>query len=150
MANPFKLHEVEMKMVQTKRTLPVLLAKQAEKHFTESFSKGGLDEHKWEESKRRIDGEKAYMNKPRGISMQRWHSNPTLVGVTGMLRRKVSNSIRNSTWNNIRLVVDLPYASVHNDGEGKQPERPFMKPTQTLKDMQLKLIKIEIDKIWKV
>jgi hypothetical protein len=148
MANPFKFDVVKAKLEETKRVLPVVIAKQAEQHFTEAFDKGGLDKNKWAESKRRIAGEPAYKAKPRGISMQRWHSNPTLVGVTGALRRKVSRSIMNATWANIKLVVDLPYAKYHNEqGAGKE-WRPFMIQTPELEDKQQKTIKEKMDKIW--
>lgn len=148
--NPFKFGEIKSRLEETKRVIPVVIAKQAEQHFTEAFNKGGLDEHKWDESKRRIEGEKAYMQKPKGITMQRWHSNPTLVGVTGALRRKVSRSIMNATWANIRLVVDLPYAKYHNEKMEGSTWRPFMIQTSTLKDKQLKLIREKFDKIWKL
>jgi hypothetical protein len=149
MANPFKFGEIKTRIEETKRVLPVVIAKQAEQHFTESFNKGGLDEHKWDESKRRIEGEKAYTAKPKGISMNRWRSNPTLVGVTGALKRKVSRSIMNATWTNVRLVVDLPYAKFHNEKNNDLAWRPFMIQTSALRAKQIKLIKEKMKLIWK-
>lgn len=148
MPNPFKFNEVKARLEEAKRVLPIVIAKQAEQHFTEAFNKGSLDEHKWDESKRRIEGEKAFMAKPKGITMQRWHSNPTMVGVTGALRRKVSRSIMKATFLEIRLVVDLPYAKYHNEKTEGLAWRPYMIQTNTLREKQLKTIKEKMDKIW--
>lgn len=156
MSNPFKFNEVLRRMEETKRNLPVIIAKQAEAHFTDSFTKGGLDENRWPEVKRRMPNEKAYNHPVKGISLNRWHSNPILVG-KGELRRKVSRSISNATWSLIRLVVDLPYAKIHNEGgrTGRGgtveiPARPFMKQTPILRRLQIETIKKEISRIWKL
>ena len=150
----FNLQQVKANLERTKRELPMKLSAQAENHFAESFTKGGLDEYKWKEVNRRIDGTKEYKYKPKGISESAWHSNPILVG-TGTLRRKVAKSAVERTFQRIRLQVDLPYASIHNEGgqAGRNhtstiPARPFMKQTTTLTSMQTELIREYMDKIW--
>lgn len=136
---------VKLKIAETKRVLPVMLAKQAENHFTESFSKGALDEYKWKEVQRRIPGTKAYKYPlKKGLTRRK---KPILV-MTGNLRRKVSRSISDARWDKVRLVVDLPYADVHNEGSEKITARPFMKQTNKLTTMQVDLINKETDKIW--
>lgn len=154
MPTGFQFDVVRQKLALTKRVLPVKLAKQAENHFTESFTKGGLDNYKWQEVQRRTQGTRAYKypSKPKRSS----RTSPILVR-TGNLRRKVSRSIHSSTWDNIRLVVDLPYAAIQNEGgyagrnhSAKIPARPFMKQTDKLTTMQKALIKSEMDKIWKI
>jgi len=152
--NRFNLQQVKANLERTKRELPMKLSAQAENHFAESFTKGGLDEYKWKEVNRRIDGTKEYKYKPKGISESAWHSNPILVG-TGTLRRKVAKSAVERTFQRIRLQVDLPYASIHNEGgqAGRNhtstiPARPFMKQTTTLTSMQTELIREYMDKIW--
>lgn len=138
--------KVKQNISLTKRVLPVKLAKQAENHFTESFSKGRLDEYKWKEVQRRMPGTKAYKYpKKKGLSRRR---NPILV-MTGNLRRKVARSIQDARWDKVRLIVDLPYAEYHNEGTDNITARPYMKQTATLTNMQLKLIETETDKIWK-
>ena len=155
MSNPFKFNEVLKRMEESKRALPIAIAKQAEAHFTDSFTQGGLDEHRWPEVKRRMPDEDAYDRPVKGISLNRWHNNPILVG-KGVLRRKVSRSISMATWMLIKLVVDLPYAKIHNEGgrTGRGgtveiPARPYMKQTRVLRRKQIDLIKTTISKIWK-
>lgn len=138
--------KVKRQLEQTKRVLPVRLAKQAENHFTESFTKGALDEHKWKEVNRRIEGTYEYKYpKKKGLSRR---TSPILVR-TGNLRRKVSRSMANATWDGVRLVVDLPYAKAQNEGTDDIPARPYMKQTNTLAKKQVDLINNEMDKIWK-
>ena len=146
MSQGFNISQIRANIERTKRELPIVLSKQAENHFTESFSLGKLDGNKWSEVNRRIPGTNEYKYKRRGISIQRQHSNPILVG-TGTLRRKVSRSIRIATWNRIQLVVDLPYADRHNEGDD-MPYRPFMKQTPELTVMQTKEINQMMAQIW--
>lgn len=153
MANKFNFERVKAAIEQTKRTLPLLLAKQAENYFTDSFKKQQLGPTKWAEVQRRIPGtfEYRWPARPKASSRTR----PIMIG-TGNLRRKVSRSIHEATWDRVRLVVDLPYAKIHNEG-GKAgrnhsstiPARPYMKHTAELGKMQTKLITTTTNKIWK-
>lgn len=152
--NRFNFQQVKANLERTKRELPIKLSAQAENHFAEAFTKGGLDEYKWKEVNRRIDGTKEYKYKPKGISLLANRSNPILVG-QGTLRRKVAKSAVERTWQRIRLAVDLPYAAIHNEGgqAGRNhattiPARPFMKQTAVLTTMQTALIRQYMDKIW--
>lgn len=153
MSTKFKLDIVRAKLAQTKRVLPIKLANQAQNHFTKSFTVGALDDNKWNEVQRRTAGTKAwkYRSKPKASS----RTSPILVR-TGNLRRKVSRSIHEVSWSRTRLVVDLPYAQIHNEGgyagrnrAAKIPARPFMKQTSKLTTMQTALVRSEMDKIWK-
>ena len=114
-SNKFNFKQVKANLNKTKRELPIKLAAQAENHFAEAFDKGGLDEYKWKEVNRRIDGTKEYKYKPKGISLSANQNNPILVG-KGTLRRKVARSAVERTFQRTRLVVDLPYAAIHNEG----------------------------------
>lgn len=143
--NSFNLHIVQQRLAETKRVLPIVLSKQAENYFTGSFTKQGLGTDKWQEVNRRIAGTKEYKYpKFKGLARR---TKPILIG-TGALRRKVSNSIRTATWDNITLIVDLPYAGVHNEGEGHIPARPFMKQTPELTILQRNKITQHLTKIW--
>jgi phage gpG-like protein len=113
--NRFNFQQVKANLKITKRELPIKLSAQAENHFAEAFDKGGLDENKWKEVNRRIDGTKEFKYKPKGISLSAHQSNPILVG-KGTLRRKVARSAVERKFDRIRLVVDLPYAAIHNEG----------------------------------
>jgi phage gpG-like protein len=142
----FGFTRIRANIERTKRVLPVVLAKQAEGYFTKSFSLGKLGPTKWQEVNRRTPGtlEYKYPSKPKASA----RTSPILVR-TGALRRKVSKSIANATWQQVRLVVDLPYAEFHNEGNDNTPARPFMKQTKELEIKQRNTIRYEMDKIWK-
>lgn len=145
MANRFNFQEVRSKLARTKRELPIVLSKLTENHFTESFEKGALDEHKWPEVKRRIEGTPEYKYpKKKGLSRR---TSPILVR-TGTLSRKVSRSITNASWQQVRLAVDLPYAEAQNKGNANIEARPYMIHTKTLENKQLKTIDHQMSKIW--
>lgn len=101
MANKFGFDKVLKNVDQLKKTLPVLLANQAQTFFVGSWKQQG-----W-----------------MATSLERWPKRKggkdpgraTLVK-SGKLRRAVGQSIRFKTFDKIQLVVALPYAAVHNDG----------------------------------
>lgn len=112
-SNRFNFDQVKQNLERTKRELPVRLAKQAENYFTASFTKQGFDGKKWKEVNRRIPGTYEYKYpKSKGLTRR---TKPILIG-SGALRRAVSNSIRNATFELVELQVDLPYAQIHNQG----------------------------------
>lgn len=141
MANKFHFDRVIANMEQVKMELPVRLAKQAENYFLGGWKKQGFDGEKWPEVQRRIPGTNAWKYpKNKGLSRR---TKPIMVG-TGDTRRKVSNSMRDATWERIRLIVDSGYAKFLNEGRF-----PFMFQTDELKKMQLGLINKTIDTIWR-
>lgn len=142
--NRFGFGQVRLNIERMKIDLPVVLAKQAEGFFTDSWAKQGWDGQKWKEPQRKIPGTYAYKYaKPAA------RTRATLVQ-TGALRRAVSNSIRSQTFNSIRLVVDLPYAAAHNDGEGSMPQRTYMKDSPILRIKQQEKIKQFTDSVWRI
>jgi phage gpG-like protein len=156
--NKFNFHHIKLQIAQTKRELPVLLANQAQNYFTETFTKGGIGDEKWKEVNRRTPDTNEYKY-PKFKGLQR-RTSPILSGAGwrirgGELRRRVARSIVNAQWQQIRLVVDLPYAEIHNKGgqAGRNhattiPARPFIKQTRELGVMQERTIKKTMDKIW--
>jgi phage gpG-like protein len=118
--------------------------------FLDSFKKGAWRDGNtqgWKEVQRRIQGTPEWKY-PKTKQLSR-RTSPILVR-TGKLRRAVRNSVRQQTFNKVELVVPLKYAAVHNDGEGKMPQRKFMGDSKTLGAMQFKLIYREFDKVWNV
>ncbi|KAA2242816.1 hypothetical protein F0L74_09820 [Chitinophaga agrisoli] len=90
-----------------KHYLPTLLANQAQNFFTDSWKrKGWLDAglKPWAQPHRASHG-----------STKRERSRAILVK-TGRLRRAVSSSLRQKSFEKIRFVVDVPYAAIHNEG----------------------------------
>lgn len=143
----FKFRKLKVNLAKMKHDLPVILANQAQNYFVSSFKKQGWDDTGWKEVKRRQPGTDEYKYpKFKGLSRR---TSPILVR-TGRLRRAVSNSIRNATFQSVRLVVDLPYAAAHNDGDSENniPKRHYMGNSPILVQEQRKKIKSFINKTW--
>lgn len=101
--NKFGFGKVIRNVEKLKKTLPVLLANQAQNFFVDSWKKGGWDDgtiQRWQK---------------RGKETKKTQGRALLVK-SGKLRRAVSNSIRMKTFDKILLTVPLPYAAVHNEG----------------------------------
>lgn len=101
MANKFGFDKVLRNVEQMKKSLPPLLANQAQTFFVNSWKQQGWTNTTLERWPKRKDG------KDPGRA--------TLVK-SGKLRRAVNQSIRFKTFEKIQLVVALPYAAVHNEG----------------------------------
>ena len=146
MANQFGFDRVQENIKAMKDDLPKVLANQAQSFFVKSWANQAWEGQQWKEVKRRIVGTPEYKYpKNKGLGRR---TKAILVG-TGRLRRAVATSIRSQQFNNIRLVVDLPYAEVINEGGAHMPKRTFMKDNPTLRGMQGDKIKEFTDKIWK-
>lgn len=101
--NKFQFRRVVQNVEKLKKTLPNLLANQAQTFFVQSFKKQGWDDNgvkAW--AKRQDTGKKS---QGRSILVK-----------SGKLRRAVGQSIRVKSFDKIQLVVALPYAAVHNEG----------------------------------
>lgn len=137
MSNPFHTDRILEDMQRMKRELPILIANQAQVYFTHAFTQQGLGSEQWKEVKRREEGTPEYKYpKYKGLSRR---TSPILVR-SGNLRRAESNSIRNATWDSVKLVNALAYASYQNEGTATIDARPFMKQTPQLLAKQTKLI----------
>lgn len=117
MPNKFKFDRVIANTEVMKRTLPVMLGNQGTNFFIRTFDRQGFDDNglqKWKEVKRRQQGTPEYKYpKNKGLSRR---TRPIEVGETGRLRRAVSASLRQATFNRIRWVVPLKYAAIQNEG----------------------------------
>lgn len=149
MANKFKLDETIKRFDSLKRSVPILLANQAQTFFVQRFKEQSWpDTGNWKQVQRRIQGTNEYKYpKSKGLSRR---VTPILVR-TGALRRAVSTSIRQATFEKIRLDVptSLVYAGVHNFGTNRIPMRKFMGDTPILRKKQLDLIQREFNKAFK-
>jgi phage gpG-like protein len=153
----FGFDKVLRNMQEVKKQLPTVLANQAQTFFTHSFDKQGFEEGKdpWQEVKRRQEGTSEYKYpKYKGLGRR----TKAILSGSGRLKRAVASSVRQATWDLIRLIVDVPYADIHNKGgEGKafgkhafkMPKREFMGDSSILRKMQKDKIKQVIDKIWR-
>jgi hypothetical protein len=137
MANKFNIGELVKNIEEVKRTLPILLANQARRYFVNSWQQQGYEGTPWKEVKRREPGTPEYKYpKYKGLSRR---TNPILVS-SGALRRDANNSIQSQTWDLVRLVSSLEYASYVNK------DRPFMKDSPGLRAKQVKLITETVNK----
>jgi len=125
--NKFNFEEVQKRLIGAERETLVLLSNQAQNYFLSSFRKQGFDGKTWQEVQRRDPSTKAYKY-PKTKGLQR-RTSPILVGAGfrvrgGKLRRAVSSIARTAEINTssgggnsrLRMVVDLPYAKIQNEG----------------------------------
>lgn len=126
----------------------MLLANVARKYFVNTFKAQGFDGKGWKEVNRRTQGTKEYKypSKPKASS----RTSPILVR-TGALRREVNNSIRKTTWSEIRLGISdaTPYAAYVNEGTDKMPARTFMANSKELNKQIKATLQAEIKKVFK-
>lgn len=143
----FKFEALKARIVKMKEVLPVQLAAQAQSYFVGSWAAQGWDGAGWKTPKRRIDGTPEWKY-PKKKDLGR-RTRATLVK-TGTLRRAVNNSIRSQVFGQggVRLMVDLPYADVHNSGLGNMPKRKFMGDSPILRVKQIQKIKQFTDNVW--
>lgn len=144
--NKFNLGATITALNKTKRELPIKIANLTRNFFLNSFRQQGFTdavENKWKEVQRRIPGTPAFKY-PKKKQLSR-RTSPILVR-TGKLRREVSNSIRNATWEEIRLGVSdaTPYAEAQNDGTKHIPKRKFMGKSRMLTVQTKEKIRKEI------
>ncbi len=149
--NKFRLGEIKRAVQLLKHDLPIDLANQAQNFFTKSFSISSWEGQAWKTPQRKIPGTKAFKY-PLKTGLGR-RTRATLVE-SGALRRAVSNSVRSARWELIRLVVDLPYAAVHNEGlpmkNGEpMPKRQYMGDNPELRKLQIAKINNYLTKVFK-
>lgn len=118
--------------------------------FDDSFKEEGFDNVKWEDVKRRISGANLYKPTPKDPSKK---TRPILQGLSGKLRRAVSNSSQSGyKINNLTyvLVVNNEYAQYHNEGTNKIPKRKFIGVSTKTNKKILMFISSKINKIWEI
>ena len=141
----FDFKEVLGKVEQTKKVLPKKLANMTQNYFVLSWKKQGFDNKSWLQVNRRKPGTPEFKYpKTKGLTRR---TKPILVA-SGELRRRVANSVVVADWDNIKLVVDLPYAAAMNEGTKTTPSRPFVGQTNELTNKQYNMIENFFDKVW--
>ena len=160
----FNFESVKQKLATSRRELLKRLSEQAQNYFVSSFKKQAWNGQPWKEVQRREEGTKAFKY-PKTKGLQR-RTQPILIGAGwqkrgGTLHRAVSTMARTAelTAGGFRMIVDLPYAEIHNEGgQGKafgkysftMPKRQFVGQTEELTQKQTKTIEKVITKIWQV
>jgi phage gpG-like protein len=133
--NRFEFENIVKKLDKAKVDLPKLVASDIRNYFVNSFRRQGFDGQKWQEVKRREKENQTAKDKK-----------PILIQ-TGRLRRSVNESIRKTTWDEIVLGIDTPYAKYHNEGTDKIPKRQFMGQSKELDEKVKNRIEKTIKKI---
>lgn len=153
MEDKFKFGILKENITRMKTELPLVLGNHAQNFFTRSWDNQGWDGKPWKDVKRHdtSTSEYKYPIKLRARKL----SSPILVGVYkgrsgGFLRRATSRSLRSTTFQSVRLVVDLPYAAAQNEGNPDKglPARPYMKQSRQLTKEQREKIKNFMDGLW--
>ena len=129
------------------------MSNQAQNYFLSSFKNQGFDGQQWQEVKRRTPGTPEYKY-PKTKGLQR-RTSPILTGAGyrirgGTLRRAVSSMARTSeiSQNKLRMIVDLPYANILNEGGKNMPKRQFVGQTSELTKMQHDKIEDIFKRVW--
>jgi phage gpG-like protein len=68
---------------------------------------------------------------------------------SGDLRRSIIREPVNKSQLSVKISTDLPYAKVHNEGEGKMPKRQFMGNSYKLNENCKKILISQLDRIFK-
>ena len=119
---------------QRKKSMPAKIANTAVNHFKEGFVKGG-----GQTNKSKGGWKKRKYNKDKGRA--------TLVK-SGDLKRDIK--VRETNWN--RIVVgtqNVKYASYHNEGTHKLPQREFIGDSKELEKKVEKIIKENLRKAFR-
>ena len=148
MASQFDFKRVQLRLQQAEKGLSLAMANVAKNEFLNNFREQGFNGKKWKEVQRRIEGTKAYSgNKDKGK-----RTRAILQGKgSGRLRKDVANSVANGRKNSelsYTLVVENNYASYHNDGTSKIPQRQFVGMTEKLNKKILNKINEKFIQIW--
>lgn len=133
--NRFEFENIVAKLNKAKVDLPKLVASDIRNYFVNSFKRQGFDGQKWQDVKRH-QKEKQTAKDKKPILIQ-----------TGRLRRSVNESIRKTSWEEIVLGIDTPYAKYQNEGTDRIPKRQFMGDSKELKTIIHNRIEKEIKKI---
>lgn len=133
----FGFDKVLKNLDRVKRELPKQVANDTKLYFLNAFRLEAWDGQPWELPQRRK--RKARSSRDRS---------KTLIQ-TGALRRAVSNSLKEATFQVIRFdVTDVTYAGYNNFGTPRNPQRQFMGQTNELTKIQTERITKIMDRIW--
>ena len=145
----FKFNLTKRLFKDQKRTLPIILGKEAKNFFLDSFRRMGFTDFNL---KRWI---------PRRKRLQKGRTSPTLIEPatlikTGTLRRSIR--VSPTTFRLTKIFTNLRYAAIHNFGlQGlafgknafKMPERKFIGNSRVLELKLEKKILKEINRVFK-
>jgi phage gpG-like protein len=137
--NNFNINQALQKLQQQKSTLPQALAEATQQYFNKSLDSQAWNGHSWQ------------LRKP-----QKPANTKPILYKTGALKNAVSKSLVKTDFKTLKFEVqNIPYAKVHNDGlktgrgRGfKMPQRQFIGHAEELANIQKKIIKTYISKLW--
>ncbi len=145
----FKLKITKRLFKEQKRTLPIILGKEAKNFFLDSFRRMGFTDfnlRRWIPRRKRL---------PKGRTSPTQIELATLIK-TGTLRRSIR--VNPATFNLTRIFTNLKYAAIHNFGlrglafgknPFKMPERKFIGNSRVLEIRLEKRILREVNKVFK-
>lgn len=131
-----EIPDISKATAKLKRDLPILIANMAKNHYLEGFRRGG------------------YQTDASRTGWKQRKSNRKSIGRailvrTGQLRNDID--VRKTTFEQIILGTnDVPYASYHNEGTEKMPQREFLGDSRMLDLKVNKLITRKMQSSYKV
>lgn len=163
MPSKFGFHTSLAAFAAAKKQSAIEIMRETKKYFGGAFDKEQLGDDKWQEVARRTPGSNfnkgrvvGGTNKPTGKSFMvdqgdDYATRKILSGTTGRLRYKTEKADSSITQDGSVSVMfnPVPYAGYINDGTPYMPERPFMKQTEELTNIQLTILTKNTGKIWK-
>jgi phage gpG-like protein len=120
--NSTKIHNTQRLLQKQLKVFVKTMGVEALNHFKGSFRNQGFTNtvlRKWTGRKRQERG------RQRAILVK-----------TGRLKRSVR--VVRKTLNSVTLGSDVPYAIVHNEGQGKMPKREFIGDSKKLEKLLIK------------
>lgn len=135
MKNTFNLKEIVNKVRSVMKNLPNEVAITLEQEIDNNFKTESFFGKKWESRRRESRSDK----KNKG--------NRNLLVESGELRREVTDT--KVVGNEVKVETSLPYAVVHNNGEGNMKQRQFIGESPELDRKIKKKIEKELAKMFR-
>lgn len=145
----FKLKVTGRLFKAQKRSLPIILGKEAKNFFLQAFRKGGFTDisfKRWIPRRKRLAKGRTSATIKEAATLQK----------RGTLRRSIK--VRPATFRKIRIFTNLVYAAIHNFGLkglafGKasftMPKREFIGNSKVLERKLERTVLKQIDKVFK-
>jgi phage gpG-like protein len=159
----FNFNQQAMTFRDKTKLAAIDMMRASKQYFGEAFEKEQLDDQKWPEVERRKPGSHFNSgqvihgtNKPSGKPFivdqgPDYATRKILRGTTGQLKYKTiraDSSITN--YGAVSVMTNpVPYAAYVNDGTPYQPARPFMKHTDELSNIHLKILAARTGETWR-
>lgn len=156
MASKFNFKGIQRKSKLTIENSLTIIGNEAKRFFVENFRKQGFDDASVEKWKPRKQYEHRHARNAK--QAMKFGLGRAILVKSGDLRRSIKRMPPQKSNLSIRIVSDLPYAKIHNEGlEGnafgkhkfKMPKREFMGNSFNLNERIKKILYKRLDLVFK-